>query len=160
MSVISDAAHHAAWRTAGVVFGVSLVLGLLLEQFLSLSFYRTIDPVMRHVVGAPLLVLGTLIVYLGKLELARCQQPSAPGQPTTRLVKSGVFNYSRNPLYVGIAIAFVGLAIATDKPWWLFLTIPTLWAAQWLLVLPEERYLEQRFGEEYRQYKRAVRRWL
>ncbi len=156
----SDAAHHKPWRTAGVVFGVSLVLGLVLEYFLSLSFHGLVDPEMLHVIGAPLLILGTLIVYLGKLELARCQQPSEPGHATTALVKSGVFKYSRNPLYLGVTLAFMGMAIATDMPWWLFLTLPTMLALHYVLILPEERYLAAKFGEEYRQYRGSVRRWF
>ena len=155
----ADAAHHSGWRTADLIFAAALLLGLGLDYFFPLTFQEVLPRLMLHLIGAPLLIAGTAIVFLGKKELARCEQPSEPGLATTQLVKSGVFSHSRNPLYVGILLAFMGLAVATNMPWWLFLAIPALWVIQWLLVVPEERYLEKKFGEEYRAYRHAVRRW-
>lgn len=154
-----DAAHRGRWRSADLIFAASLLLGLVLDHFFPLTFQEVIPRLLLHLLGAPLLIAGTAVVFLGKRELARREQPSEPGQSTTRLVKSGVFGHSRNPLYAGISLAFAGLAIATDMPWWLFLAIPAMVAVQWWLVIPEERYLEKKFGEEYRAYRRAVRRW-
>ncbi|MEK7322644.1 MAG: isoprenylcysteine carboxylmethyltransferase family protein [Pseudomonadota bacterium] len=154
-----DAAHHGGWRTADWIFAAALLLGLALDYFFPLTFQEVLPRLMLHLIGAPLLIAGTALVFLGKKELARCAQPSEPGHSTTQLVKSGVFSHSRNPLYVGILLAFMGLAIATNMPWWLFLAIPVMLVIQWLLVVPEERYLEKKFGEEYQAYRQAVRRW-
>ncbi len=155
-----DAAHTSRWRTADVVFGSSLVLGFILEYLWPLSLVGLLEPFMLHVIGAPVLVLGGLIVIFSKKELLRFRQPSEPSAPTTMIVKSGLYKYSRNPLYLGLALSFSGLAFATDMPWWLVLLAPTMVITQTLLIRPEERYLEKKFGKEFLDYKAAVGRWF
>ena len=63
-------------------------------------------------------------------------------------------------MYTGLTLCFAGLGIAIDKPWLLILLVPTVIIVQQLLIRPEERYLEAKFGEEFVHYKNTVRRWL
>lgn len=155
-----DAAHRSRWATAEVVFGVMLVLGLALDYAWPLYFGWQANSWWRHLIGAPLLLLGSAIIAQAKAELARNDQPSEPGAPTQRVVTSGAFKHSRNPLYMGLVIALIGLAAALDKPWLLLLTPIAMLIAVQFLVKPEEHYLEAKFGDEYRRYKQRVRRWL
>lgn len=145
---------------AEVVFGITLTLGLALDYLWPLYFGWPANSWWRHIVGAPLLLLGGAIIAHAKAELARHDQPSEPGTPTQRVVTSGGFQYSRNPLYMGLVVALIGLAAALDKPWLLLLTPIAMLVTTRFLVMPEERYLEAKFGDEYRRYKKRVRRWL
>ncbi len=107
-----------------------------------------------------LLLLGVVLIVLARRELARHGQPTDPGHPTRKVVTTGVFAVSRNPLYLGGFCVLAGVALAFDL-FWALLTIPlALLACHRLLVAPEERYLACRFGEEYRTYAASVRRWL
>ncbi len=155
-----DAAHHSRWRTADVVFGLGLILGFMLNYVFPLSFPYLDQALLRHLIGAPLLLLCGGIIYMAQRELATEGQGTAPGIPTTRMVKGGVFQYSRNPLYTGLVIGLCGLAIATNTPWLLIMLLPIIAVTHYYLILPEEKYLESRFGDDYRQYKARVRRWL
>jgi len=155
-----DAAHRSGWATAEVVFGIMLALGLALDWLCPFYFGWQADSAWRHLIGAPLLLLGGAMIIQAKGELERNDQPSEPGAPTQRVVTGGAFKYSRNPLYMGLVIAFIGLAAALDKPWLLILTPVAMLVTTRFLILPEERYLEAKFGDEYRRYKRKVRRWL
>lgn len=154
------AAHHSPWRTADVVYGISLVLSFALNYFWPLSFGIPRDSLIPHLVGAPLLLGGSLIIIFSKKELIRFGQPSEPRKPTTRIVTGGLYGYSRNPMYTGLTQCFAGLGVAIDKPWLLILLIPTVITVHLLLIRPEERYLEEKFGEEFLRYKRTVRRWI
>ena len=103
---------------------------------------------------------GSLIIIFSKKELIRLGQPSEPRKPTTRIVREGLYKYSRNPMYTGLALCYAGLGIAIDKPWLLIMLVPTVIIVHYLLIRPEERYLEAKFGEEFMRYKKTVRRWI
>lgn len=76
------------------------------------------------------------------------------------LVTGGPFRFSRNPGYLSLALAYLGIGLTAGSPWLVGMVVPAFVLTYLLAVLPEERYLETRFGEEYRHYRRAVRRWL
>ena len=83
-----------------------------------------------------------------------------PFDPATALVTGGLYRYTRNPMYLGMVLLLVGVAIALGSlgAW---LPIPVfVWIIQARFIVGEERFLEQTFGESYVAYKRGVRRWL
>ena len=78
----------------------------------------------------------------------------------TRLVTGGPYAYSRNPIYLAMALAVVAVACIFNSLWVLLLAAPTALALQKIAVEPEERYLERKFGDEYLDYKARVGRWI
>jgi protein-S-isoprenylcysteine O-methyltransferase Ste14 len=110
--------------------------------------------------GAALIILGAVLVVLARREFAQHSQPTDPGQPTSKLVTTGVFSVSRNPLYLGGVCILAGIALAFNLPWVLVLLLPALIACHYVLIAPEEKYLAARFGEEYRRYAASVHRWI
>jgi protein-S-isoprenylcysteine O-methyltransferase Ste14 len=83
-----------------------------------------------------------------------------PTLPTTAVVASGPFHFSRNPLYVALTLVYLGLTLLANTQWGLVMLVPLLFVMHRGVVLREERYLEQKFGETYRAYRRKVRRYL
>ena len=76
------------------------------------------------------------------------------------LVRSGPYRFSRNPIYVAFTLLQIGFAVWLDSAWILAMLAPVLLVMSYGVIAREERYLEARFGEEYRSYARSVRRWL
>jgi protein-S-isoprenylcysteine O-methyltransferase Ste14 len=83
-----------------------------------------------------------------------------PDAPATRLVTSGPFRRFRNPIYLGEVMILLGVAELTHNIWFVVAAAAFGVLVTWLAILPEERHLEAVFGEEYRAYKAASRRWL
>ncbi len=83
-----------------------------------------------------------------------------PMRATTALVFTGPYRFTRNPMYLGLALLQVGLAMVTNALWPLVMLAPVVVAVRRLVIDREEHYLETKFGEEYRAYKARVRRWL
>jgi protein-S-isoprenylcysteine O-methyltransferase Ste14 len=83
-----------------------------------------------------------------------------PGVPTSAIVTQGPYRFSRNPIYLAFTLLTVGIAAARNTRWPVLLLPGALLTVQRGVVEPEERYLEQRFGDAYRTYKQRVRRWL
>lgn len=90
----------------------------------------------------------------------RTGQDPKPWTSTPEIITSGIYRWSRNPMYVGLALIQIGIAIALANGWILALVPPVLVLVHATAIRHEERYLERKFGETYLAYKRSVRRWL
>lgn len=83
-----------------------------------------------------------------------------PWKPSTALVTGGIYRLTRNPIYVGMAIIYAGMAIGMDSPSALILLLPCLLVIDRFVIAREELYLQARFGPAYLGYRQEVRRWL
>ena len=81
-------------------------------------------------------------------------------RPTTTIVESGPYRFTRNPIYLGMFLGLIGLAIAFDNLWLLMMLVPFALIICYGVVAREEAYLERTFGDVYRGYRSRVRRWL
>lgn len=154
------AAHSRWWQTFEAVFGIPFLAAIALQVALPLSLpLGSLAPAFTAG-GVAFILTGVLLVILARRQLARQNQPTDPGRPTSRLVTTGVFGVSRNPLYLGGICIVAGIALALNLPWVLLLLLPALVACHAVLVAPEERYLAATFGEEYQTYAASVHRWI
>jgi protein-S-isoprenylcysteine O-methyltransferase Ste14 len=115
----------------------------------------------RYWIGG--LIFAGAVLLLGGwsvLLMRRSGQSENPWKPTTEIIERGPYRFTRNPMYLQMVVACVGVAVALGNTWILLLVPVCAWALQVLAILPEEEYLERKFGEPYRAYKKRVRRWL
>ena len=115
---------------------------------------------LRLPAGLLVLALGVTLLAVGFLQMRRVGTPVNPRETAKVLVVSGLFRYSRNPLYVSLAVIYAGIAILLGNVWLFILLIPLFAVMHYGVILREERYLEEKFGQEYLKYKCSVRRWL
>lgn len=94
------------------------------------------------------------------IRFRRAGTPIIPFKPSTALVVDGPYRYSRNPIYLGMAALYVGLAFLLAWMWALLLLPVVVVAVDRLIIAREELYLERKFGQAYVEYKRHVRRWI
>jgi protein-S-isoprenylcysteine O-methyltransferase Ste14 len=154
----TDVAHKSWWQIFEVVFGIPFLAAIALQLAVPLSLPpRLITPAII-LAGAALIIVGAAFVVLARRELAQHGQPTDPGHPTSKVVTTGVYSISRNPLYLGGVCFLVGIALAVNLPWVLVLLLPALVACHYLLITPEERFLAAKFGEEYARYTATVHR--
>jgi protein-S-isoprenylcysteine O-methyltransferase Ste14 len=156
----TDSAHKSRWEISEVVFGIPFLISLVLQWALPLSIPPGILRQALIPVGAVLFIVGIGFVVLARREFARYGQSTEPGHPTSKIVVTGVFSISRNPLYLGIVSTLSGIALALNFLWILALLIAEILLCQYILIAPEERYLKNKFGKEYLAYAASVRRWL
>jgi protein-S-isoprenylcysteine O-methyltransferase Ste14 len=124
-----------------------------------LGLERTVPA--RYWIGGAIVTLAILgLGFYSVLLVRRSGQSENPWKPTTEILKRGPFRFTRNPMYLQMVLICLGFAIILSNPWILLLTPVCAWILQVFAILPEEAYLERKFGENYLSYKRAVRRWL
>jgi protein-S-isoprenylcysteine O-methyltransferase Ste14 len=103
---------------------------------------------------------GHAVNYLGAGLFHRLRTAIIPFKPASRLVTSGIYRWTRNPMYLGMALIYAGVAILFDSPVALLLLVAVVVIIQRSVIAREEAYLERAFGDEYRVYKGRVRRWM
>jgi len=143
-----------------VLFLACLIVGLVLDRVLPLPFTLPEAALVRGAAAGALIVLGVAFFAAGVRNFSRASTPVPSTQPVRSLVTTGIHGLSRNPIYVGMFLLYVGIAVAARSPWVLVLAPPIAITMRYGVVAREEAYLEQRFGDAYRDYKARVRRWL
>ena len=146
-----------------LMFPAALLLGLALERPLPLPF-----PVPRigleHWIGAiiagALILIGIAIFAAGVRGFSRAATPLPTNQSARALVTTGVYRWTRNPIYLAFFLVYGGIGIIVRSPWILILLAPLAVIMRYGVVAREEAYLERRFGDAYQDYKARVRRWL
>ena len=113
-----------------------------------------------RLVGAAVFCIGAVLAGWGLLSFRRARTTTVPGQASTQLVTSGAHRLSRNPMYVGLILAYVGEAGILRQVWPMLLLPLIVAYLNWVVIPVEERKLMEVFGEEYKQYRARVRRWL
>jgi protein-S-isoprenylcysteine O-methyltransferase Ste14 len=115
---------------------------------------------LAFIVGLTFVLIGIALAALSVRRFHLAGTSVVPGEPSTALVDSGPYAFTRNPIYIGFVLAYFGLAIMLTSLWVLLLLIPVLAILQRGVVEREEAYLERQFGEAYRKYQTRVPRWL
>ena len=136
-----------------------LVVGILLDWLWPLEFLAPVPFAIRIVVGPALFLLGLASAIIGARTFKRIGTNTNPMQPTLVLAGEGIFAHLRNPMYVGMGLAVLGIVIGFAFEWTLFALIVGALVMHFGVVLREERYLERKFGEDYRRYKASVPRY-
>lgn len=90
----------------------------------------------------------------------RTGQDPKPWKTTPEIISTGVYRFTRNPMYLGMALLQIGIGIGFANGWIVALVPPVLVIVYSIAIRPEEVYLESKFGESYTEYKKSVRRWL
>jgi protein-S-isoprenylcysteine O-methyltransferase Ste14 len=138
----------------------TLALACGLQWLVPLGWIAGIEPSVRIGIGAVIALSGLVTTSAGRRALMKHGTNVNPSQPTTQLVTDGVFGLTRNPLYVGVSMALCGLALVFDLDWILLLILPSCLVLHFAVVRREERYLEAKFGDLYRNYKARVPRYF
>ena len=156
----ADSAHKSGWAIAEVVFGVPFLIGIALQFVFPFSFPQGILRQVLVPAGIALMGTGIGLIVLSRRELRHYGQPTDPGHPTSKIVKTGVYSLSRNPIYLGTVILLFGIALTTKLSWILATLLVSVIICHYVLILPEEKYLAAKFGKEYIDYTETVRRWF
>lgn len=150
-------------ETAGVIgrppriLIVFVFVGVVLDLVIPAPF---LPGGIQIVLSAILLPAGLGLFVWACLTMVRAETNIPTSKPALRIVRNGPYRLSRNPIYLSMAVTFLGIAVAVDGPW--LLVLLPIWVAviEWGVIRREERYLARRFGADYDVYRSRVRRWI
>jgi protein-S-isoprenylcysteine O-methyltransferase Ste14 len=153
---VPDAANLGKLRPPLIYLG-TIALGLLLH-------FAWPVRLVPHAVSVPFggaAVLVALALFLYAVRTFRSAGTPVPGnRPTTTIVRTGPYRFSRNPIYLSFSFLQLGVACWVNSLWLLVTLVPAVALMSFVVIPREERYLETRFPSDYLPYKASVRRWL
>ena len=142
------------------LFAAGFLVAWLLERRLQFEINGAGAGPLQEAIGATTMAMGFIFMAWGLATFVRARTAVLPVRPARQLVVWGPYRYSRNPMYAGMTLLYIGLAVVLNTAWPLVL-LPALLASLYALVIrPEERYLGDAFGQEYADYRARVRRWI
>jgi protein-S-isoprenylcysteine O-methyltransferase Ste14 len=142
------------------VFVAGYALAWLLDRRLEFKIDGAGPGVPQQILGLAALAGGLGVMGWGLVTFIRARTPVNPMRPARQLVTWGPFRFSRNPMYVGLTLAYFGLALVVNQAWPLILLPLVLITISLAVIGREERYLRAQFGAQYDAYAGRVRRWL
>lgn len=134
-----------------------IILVLLLRRLAPLPIPM---PVLVPWLGLGFAGLGFILGLLALTEFRRARAASGLKKPTVGFVSTGIYRYTRNPIYLGFVFMLIGLALSFGTYWGIILAWPLVVLMNNLVIKPEEVHLEKRYKDQYIDYKAKVRRWL
>ena len=144
-------------RIAYLFLGVGAILGWLWPFPL---LPAGAPAALRYGTGGALVALGLLVMTLALRAFRAAGTNVETPKPATALVTDGIYAWSRNPMYVALALLFAGIGVLANSGWLALLLVPYVAVLRIGVIAREERYLERKFGAPYRAYRARVRRWL
>jgi protein-S-isoprenylcysteine O-methyltransferase Ste14 len=141
---------------------ITVLVGAGMWAAARISTQVPIRPGVRIAVAALLFALGLAVAIAGVLAFRRSQTTVSPLKPdaASALVVSGIYRYSRNPMYLGLAFGLLAWAVYLSAPLTLLGLPLFILLITRLQIIPEERVLSKKFGRQFTDYQHQVRRWL
>lgn len=138
----------------------AIAAGLMLDWVWPVTLLRAaLGLPARLTFGGPLMALGLGLAIVAERTFHRIGTNAAPWKPALSLAASGPYAHTRNPMYIGLALFVAGLGVALASVWVLAMLVPAAFVLHYGVVKREERYLERKFGDDYRAFKAAVPRY-
>jgi protein-S-isoprenylcysteine O-methyltransferase Ste14 len=141
-----------------LAWGLAIIAGLGLNWLVPLPFLPVNLP--AGWLGAVVFVFALALGVLAVITMTKAGSNVPTNRPTTTIVEHGPYRFTRNPIYLGMFLGQIGLAIAFNSLWLLMTLVPFAFVIRYGVVAREEAYLARKFNDAYRGYCSRVRRWL
>ncbi|MEM9359190.1 MAG: isoprenylcysteine carboxylmethyltransferase family protein [Pseudomonadota bacterium] len=142
-----------------ILLASTVAAAMVVPRFVPLA-WPGVDDIAARIVGLSIGAGGVILMTWAVWTLRQCKTTVMPNQAAQALVTSGPYWRFRNPIYIADVMLLLGLAELTKNIWFVIGAAIFAVLVTWLAILPEERHLEARFGDDYREYKQRSRRWL
>jgi protein-S-isoprenylcysteine O-methyltransferase Ste14 len=142
-----------------LIFFACLGAGVFLDYLFPFPVARCTRAV-RMAAGSSLIVVSSLIALSAFRAMISNKTPFNPAKSTVRIVRKGAYRFSRNPMYLALLLLLGGIAVLLCSIWLVLALIILFVLLVWLAIGPEEKYLSDKFGDDYLNYKTSVRRWI
>lgn len=149
--------HAKITIDAPVLLAIVILLTFLLQKLFPLPFFASLP---SRIIGATVFIGGFAVGFPALRGMLQASTSPNPHRATTALVRDATYKITRNPMYLGMLISYTGLFIFFQNPWFILFLPVLVRLFTTLIIIPEEKYLEETFGREYLDYKSRVRRWI
>jgi protein-S-isoprenylcysteine O-methyltransferase Ste14 len=140
-----------------LVYFAGIIVGLFVSMWVPT---KVVPNLAAWIIGGVFILCGAVLAGSAILRFKGVGTTVRPDRAASSLVIAGPYKTTRNPMYLGLALVYLGIAMADQSIWALILLPVILIIIQHWAIGPEEAFLERRFGTDYSSYKAKVRRWV
>lgn len=151
--------HPGVYFPPPFLYVAVFLFSVLLEKMINInrSFFES---TFASIASLLFIIAGFAFMLPALIKFFQTKNTLIPNKPATSLETSGIYSFSRNPMYLGLLLIYIGMAFFIGN-WWTFILVPMLVILiNKLIIIKEERYLERSFGPAYVDYRKKVRRWI
>ena len=142
-----------------LIYVVVFLASLLIQNLLPLDRTFFYSPIAANL-GIVFIICAIVFMITSLIQFIQSKNSIIPNRSANSLQTKGIFSISRNPMYLGLMLLYLGIAIVKGN-WWTIILIPVLvFIIQDFIIKKEEAYLRRAFGQDYDEYKKRVRRWI
>jgi protein-S-isoprenylcysteine O-methyltransferase Ste14 len=156
----ADSADHPGVIAPPPLILLASISAAILVQYFLPEIQLQIGWLMRHILALILVMVGVGLEISAFLAFRKAKTNVAPWKPAKALAPDGPYRFTRNPMYLGMALLHIGIAVYLNSPIVLAMAVVFVFIIHFGVIIREERYLTAKFGEDYLSYKRRIRRWL
>ena len=149
--------HAKTTIDAPVLLVLIILLTFLLQWLVLLPFLPSLP---SRIIGAILFLGGFALGFPALRGMRQANTSPNPHRPTNALVRKATYQFTRNPMYLGMLISYSGLFVFFQNPWFILFLPILLWLLTNWVIITEEKYLEEKLGKEYLDFKAHIRRWI
>jgi protein-S-isoprenylcysteine O-methyltransferase Ste14 len=162
MTTPRDASSPVIWPP--IIYGSAALVSALAAWFVPWPFLTALIGsdwrLLVRLAGGALIAAGLAAALAAEIRFKAAGTPVPPTRPTKAIVSTGIYGWTRNPMYLGMTLCLLGLGLGLDQLWFVIATPIAMALVTKLAIEREEAYLAAKFGATYLDYKRQVRRWL
>jgi protein-S-isoprenylcysteine O-methyltransferase Ste14 len=140
-----------------IIYFGTIIIGILFNHWFPAKWSPKL---VQLCAGIPFTLFSAFLASITFREFIRHGVSVDHKKPTRKIITTGPFRFTRNPLYISGILLVVGVGVLLNNLWIVGLLVPSVFLVMYGAILQEERYLSTKFGEEYLKYKSSVRRWL
>jgi protein-S-isoprenylcysteine O-methyltransferase Ste14 len=151
--------HPGVYVPPPLIYIFFFLLSLVLQKWWPLN-RDLLNTKTAHIVGWLFITLSCVVCILSLHRFIRSKNTVVTIKPATSLQTTGIYAFTRNPMYLSLLLLYSGLSIFKGN-WWTFILLPPIiLVVQSYVIQQEEVYLRQAFGSAYEAYQQKVRRWI
>jgi len=151
--------HPGVYVPPPLIYVACFLLSRIVQKIFPLAT-TALHTSTARVAGILFILMYLLFFATAMVRFIRSKNTLVTIKPATSLETSGIYSFTRNPMYLSLICLYCGLAVFLGN-WWTFIFLPLLIViVQFYVIKKEEQYLQQAFGSNYDDYKRRVRRWI
>ena len=142
---------------APVLLAITILITVILQRLVPLPFFPSLP---SRIIGTILIIGGLSLGMPAFRGMLKAKTSPNPHRSTNALVFEGTYRITRNPMYLSMLVIYAGISIFFQNLWFILFLPILAWLFTTWVVIPEEKYLEEKFGADYLEFKARVRRWI
>ena len=158
-----DRANVISFPPIIFLFSINLAFTVAMSNMYHYQIYQIpdmLDFFRSKPIGALLIFMSLIIFYISIKQFNKHSEDPVPTTPSNLIIVNGIYSYTRNPMYLGLLLMQIGLGMLLSVIHIVMFTVFTYLILKYFVIFPEEKYLEDKFGDVYIRYKKSVNRWI